>query len=168
MLLSTLFADAHRVTHRTPACHATLAHLWHPREPLLGPIWQQALYSCSTYVSSRQSIWRDVGSTCEDLLYPGGLLQVGPSGSGKSTLASLLLRLYAPTHGEILVDGTPLEQLDTHWLRTQVHTAPLHTRRGPSVQWAGALMGVPLDLVSLLTTHARFVLFLEHQCLCNR
>jgi energy-coupling factor transporter ATP-binding protein EcfA2 len=82
-----------------------------------------------------------VGPTCKTLPYPGGLLQVGPSGSGKSTLASLLLRLYAPTHGEVLLDGTPLEQLDTHWLRTQVRTAPLHTRRGPSVQWAGALHG---------------------------
>src|SRR5206468_3158026 len=30
---------------------------------------------------------------------------VGPSGSGKSTLVSLLLRLYDPQQGRVLIDG---------------------------------------------------------------
>lgn len=34
---------------------------------------------------------------------------VGPSGAGKSTLIGLLLGLYSPTSGEILVDGKPLD-----------------------------------------------------------
>lgn len=33
---------------------------------------------------------------------------VGPSGGGKSTIAALLLGLYRPQRGEILVDGAPL------------------------------------------------------------
>jgi ATP-binding cassette subfamily C protein len=33
---------------------------------------------------------------------------IGPTGSGKSTLVDLLLGLYQPTAGEILVDGRPL------------------------------------------------------------
>jgi ATP-binding cassette subfamily B protein/subfamily B ATP-binding cassette protein MsbA len=37
---------------------------------------------------------------------------VGPSGAGKSSIADLLTGLYAPTAGRILIDGTPLEQLD--------------------------------------------------------
>lgn len=36
----------------------------------------------------------------------------GPSGSGKSSLVRLLLRLDEPTRGRILLDGTPLEQID--------------------------------------------------------
>lgn len=33
---------------------------------------------------------------------------MGPSGGGKSTIAALLLGLYRPQQGEILVDGAPL------------------------------------------------------------
>ncbi|XP_057491165.1 ABC transporter B family member 26, chloroplastic-like isoform X2 [Actinidia eriantha] len=45
---------------------------------------------------------------------------VGLSGSGKSTLVNLLLRLYKPTNGQILVDGFPLEKLDIRWLRDKI------------------------------------------------
>jgi ATP-binding cassette subfamily B protein RtxB len=45
---------------------------------------------------------------------------VGPSGSGKSTLARLFQKLYVPDNGVLLMDGIPLSQLDTHYLRTQV------------------------------------------------
>jgi ATP-binding cassette subfamily B protein/subfamily B ATP-binding cassette protein MsbA len=40
------------------------------------------------------------------------LALVGPSGAGKSSIADLLTGLYAPTQGRILIDGTPIEQLD--------------------------------------------------------
>ncbi|KAH9331212.1 hypothetical protein KI387_003320, partial [Taxus chinensis] len=45
---------------------------------------------------------------------------VGLSGSGKSTLVNLLLRLYEPESGQILVDGIPLNELDIMWLRSKI------------------------------------------------
>ncbi|TVU36092.1 hypothetical protein EJB05_18006 [Eragrostis curvula] len=45
---------------------------------------------------------------------------VGLSGSGKSTIINLLLRLYEPTNGQILIDGVPLTELDTRWFRERI------------------------------------------------
>ncbi|QHU99462.1 ABC transporter ATP-binding protein [Synechocystis sp. CACIAM 05] len=52
---------------------------------------------------------------------PGGKIAlVGASGSGKSTLLSLLLRLYDPTAGEILIDGHDLRNYQLTSLRNQM------------------------------------------------
>ncbi|MEM7647541.1 MAG: ABC transporter ATP-binding protein [Cyanobacteria bacterium P01_A01_bin.70] len=45
---------------------------------------------------------------------------VGPSGGGKSTLVSLLLRLYDPVEGNILIDGHDLREYKVESLRRQV------------------------------------------------
>ncbi len=37
---------------------------------------------------------------------------VGPSGAGKTTIFELLLKLLAPTHGQVRLNGTPVEELD--------------------------------------------------------
>ncbi|GAB1454869.1 ABC transporter ATP-binding protein [Spirochaetota bacterium] len=45
---------------------------------------------------------------------------VGASGSGKTTTVSLLCRFYAPTEGQILVDGQALGQLNLHDWRKKI------------------------------------------------
>ena len=47
---------------------------------------------------------------------------VGPSGSGKSTLGSLLLRLYDPEEGQVIVGGHDVRTLSPDWLRGAVGT----------------------------------------------
>ncbi|WP_437677682.1 ABC transporter ATP-binding protein [Sorangium sp. So ce131] len=52
---------------------------------------------------------------------PGEVIAlVGSSGAGKSTLAALLLRLYDPDEGRILLDGHDLRTLSPIWLRRQI------------------------------------------------
>lgn len=45
---------------------------------------------------------------------------VGPSGAGKTTLADLLPRFYDPTSGEILIDGTPIKDMNINSLRRNI------------------------------------------------
>lgn len=52
---------------------------------------------------------------------PGWMVAlVGQSGSGKTTLASLLLGLYEPTAGQLLVDGRDIRKWDLRELRSHV------------------------------------------------
>jgi len=45
---------------------------------------------------------------------------VGATGSGKSTMFQLLTRLYEPTHGAILLDGTPIGEFSKASLRDAI------------------------------------------------
>lgn len=48
------------------------------------------------------------------------LALVGENGSGKTTLIKLLTRLYAPSSGRILLDGTDLQEWDEYALRRRI------------------------------------------------
>ena len=45
---------------------------------------------------------------------------VGLSGAGKSTVINLLDKFYAPTSGQILLDGVDLQEYDIEWLRNNI------------------------------------------------
>ena len=45
---------------------------------------------------------------------------LGTTGSGKSTILSLMLRLYEPTSGEILLDGKDIKEYNPLWLRRHI------------------------------------------------
>jgi ATP-binding cassette subfamily B (MDR/TAP) protein 1 len=45
---------------------------------------------------------------------------IGKSGSGKSTIGQLLMQFYQPSGGKITLDNISVEDIDTHWLRSNV------------------------------------------------
>ena len=49
---------------------------------------------------------------------------IGRTGSGKTTIAQLLLRMYDPDTGNILIDGTDLRSYDLQDLRRQISYVP--------------------------------------------
>ncbi|MCC3155379.1 ABC transporter ATP-binding protein [Hymenobacter sp. BT770] len=69
-----------------------------------------------TYPSGTQAL-HDVSLTI-----PAGKTTalVGLSGAGKSTVINLLCKFYLPQRGELLLDGIPLTEYDTHALRQQI------------------------------------------------
>ena len=69
-----------------------------------------------TYSNGTQALW-DVSMKIES----GKITAlVGLSGAGKSTIVNLLDKFYQPQQGSICLDGTPLEEWDTEWLREHV------------------------------------------------
>jgi ATP-binding cassette subfamily B protein len=71
--------------------------------------------------SGRAPILRDLNFTIRD---GETVAVVGPTGSGKTTLVSLILRLYEPQSGKILVGGAPVERIPLSELRSLVGLIP--------------------------------------------
>lgn len=65
----------------------------------------------------RAELLRDINFTVDEGLI---FTIMGPSGAGKSTLLTLLNRLEEPSAGQILLDGTPITQLEVVNLRRRV------------------------------------------------
>jgi len=49
---------------------------------------------------------------------------IGKTGSGKSTIAQLLLRMYDPAQGSILINGVDIREMDMRDLRKQISYVP--------------------------------------------
>ncbi|HET7274043.1 MAG TPA: ABC transporter ATP-binding protein [Longimicrobiaceae bacterium] len=106
---------------------ATEAGVRSPTEPLpvsgiAGDIEIQGV--SFRYPGTEREVLRDIsfrvsaGST---------LAIVGGTGSGKSTLVKLLVRMYDPTAGRILIDGIPLDRIPIDKLRASVGVVPQET-----------------------------------------
>lgn len=52
---------------------------------------------------------------------------IGPSGAGKTTFVKLLLRLYTPTDGKIIIDGTDISDVTQGSLRKNIAMVPQDT-----------------------------------------
>ncbi len=62
-----------------------------------------------SYPSTEQSVLEDISF---EVKAGDTIALVGPSGSGKTTLCNLVAAFYNPTSGQILLDGTPLQEID--------------------------------------------------------
>ena len=68
------------------------------------------------YVAQRE-VLRGLSFTME----PGKVTALtGPSGAGKTTAADMLLKLWEPKSGQILIDGQPLSQVDPSSVRQSI------------------------------------------------
>jgi len=68
---------------------------------------------------------------------------VGPSGAGKSTLIKLLLRLYEPQSGSILIDGDDIRESTLSSLRRAIGLVPQDTFLFSGTVWDNLRYGDP-------------------------
>jgi ATP-binding cassette, subfamily B, bacterial len=68
---------------------------------------------------------------------------VGRSGRGKSTIASLLLRLYEPTCGRVLIDGSDIREYTLESLRGQIASVFQNSPLFAVSVWDNIAMGAP-------------------------
>jgi ABC-type multidrug transport system fused ATPase/permease subunit len=70
-----------------------------------------------TFAYESEPVLRDI----DLVIAPGERVVItGPNGAGKSTLLSLLIGLYRPGEGRVLLDGVPLGELDLRHARGQM------------------------------------------------
>jgi ATP-binding cassette, subfamily C, bacterial len=104
------------------------------------------------------------------LVIPADRLTVlmGPSGVGKTTIADLLLGLYQPQGGRILLDGVPLDEIDLEAWRGMVGYVPqelvlFHDSVLANLTLGDPALGEAEALAALATAGAAdFVALLEH------
>jgi ABC-type bacteriocin/lantibiotic exporter with double-glycine peptidase domain len=78
------------------------------------------------------------------LVRPGDQIAVmGPNGAGKTTLMAIMLGLYRPSRGAVLVDNIPLADLELSALRRQIGVVLQDAALFPRTIHENITMGVP-------------------------
>ncbi len=67
---------------------------------------------------------------------------VGKSGAGKTTLMNLILGMYSSRSGEILIDGTNIDELDKRSYRRHVAVVPQNTVLFSGTLWENLVYGL--------------------------
>ena len=104
-------------------------------------------------------VLRAVDGVDLDLMKGETLGLVGESGCGKSTLARTVIRLYEPTSGSIIFDGTEVgasgdRQLASFRRRVQMIFQDPYASLNPRMS-VGELIAEPLDIARVGTPHTR-------------
>jgi subfamily B ATP-binding cassette protein MsbA len=89
---------------------------------------------------------------------------VGASGAGKSTLADVLMRLYDPTEGRILIDGRDLRAYTLDSLRDHIAAVSQDTFLFNDTVYNNLTYGIgdlPMDEVRAAAQHANALEFIE-------
>ncbi|WP_299429475.1 ABC transporter ATP-binding protein, partial [uncultured Meiothermus sp.] len=98
-----------------------------PEAPGMGPLQPETLEG-GLELRNLSFAYPGSETTLQNLnlcLEPGSFTAiVGASGSGKSTLLRLLLGLYRPSSGQVLLDGRGLQSYDARWLRAKMAWVP--------------------------------------------
>ena len=81
-------------------------------------------FKCVTFVYNSNIILDNISLD----IHPGHSIGItGPSGCGKSSFIRLISALYLPTSGEVLIDGTPIPELDLKTLRRSIGVVTQNT-----------------------------------------
>ncbi len=73
----------------------------------------------------------------------GCVALTGESGSGKSTILKLILGLYSPQEGSVLIDGISLGELDKQHYRKEIAVVPQHPVLFTGTLWENLVYGMP-------------------------
>lgn len=87
------------------------------KKPLVSPIKQWTISNLSFRYGNGDLLLHNISFSFNQ---GDKIAIVGKSGSGKTTLAKLFARLYAPENGEILIDGTPLDDYSIRSIRDSI------------------------------------------------
>ena len=123
--MQRLFQDAAIVESAYWSIHNLVAESEQEREVLYGTVRPTLTRGCSmrdiSFAFGSKPVLQGVS-----VEIPANQVTVimGASGVGKTTLTDLLLGLYRPDQGEILIDGVPLEQIDLQAWRAMIGYVP--------------------------------------------